>query len=952
MRKTIYLRIAYVVILIFLLSTFAFSVEKKIGRQFSHAYTGNPQEFEIECNDETIVRLEVVVYLSNAAADPSFRIEIETFDISNASAGSASASLVIGDPFANVGGDMVRVIRTHAPGEHDRFSISIMLLSYIDWTTVCGINPPDANYKKRIKVQMGSLSNGHLQAYVHSDAGILNPTPPPTCVFTPSYTDQVSFIDDVVDPAEKKSIDTVLVLDVSGSMRGRASSDAGAPRKIDILHEGTQDFLDVWAAPGMFKPDDHIGAVFFTTSASKYYSGGNFLIPFTTTPTTDTHWGNVYSEVYTHTAGGTTAMGDGLQEALDGFDDTTDNNRYIILFTNGMQNTGNLVGDSGSPDYLKMLNGVSLRSYGVPIYTIGTGVATGSVYHDLLEAIAEQTGALSEFTTEMISSYDPTLFTNLVGIMRGNSPAIVGIDSGIVNNGDGEISHTYQVNKAAKSGIFIVAWHAYEAVDRNKDAIKLEVTGPNTIGTIPGTLGVKRSTNHSHIHSVHFPLNGFPAGEHEGTWTIKVIENLEGVKAYYHAALIVDEAELNYRVGATPRDCGTGEDILLTASLSVDGDPVTNAKSVLCTVTRPRFGLGSFLNQRNISDSQLNTNPPGIDVDNFPNVYSRKLYRLIELQGLGKLLEPIVDPAVELFDDGDEELHGDKLADDGIYSALYKNTQIPGKYELDFSIEGQHHLIGKFVRSEESTALVGVKNIDAGESELYHDRLSGGVKLLTFVPADKFGNYLGPGYGDKISIVSSAGNVSLIKDERENGTYTAYLSNIPGGTDPVITITVHGKEVVKKKLSKFTISKRVIFGLYQGSNIPHDTLAQQYNSGMSLSAMLEYLLSHRFSVFLSAGYDRFLPDQKEIITNDLDVFNISGNLKFYPVVGTFQMAVFGGLGFYMATPGDDKGGANFGTATEYRLNTRLSIELKYNYHWVFNDIIKFSTVQLGFRYRL
>ena len=805
---------------------------------------------------------------------------------------------------------------------------------------ICGITL-GADYHKRIRVSMGSLSAGHLQAYVHSYEGV---APVDVCDFEPSLTHTASFIKDLPSPIPKP-MDVIMVLDVSGSMAG------GTPKKIDILHEVAQDFLNTWASGGVFKPEDHVGAVFFETTASPYLGAGDFLVPFTVNPTTPgSPWMQLYNEVGTHLTGNTTAMGEGLQEALDRFDDTSDHLRHIILFTNGMQNTGDLVEDSGPPDYYKTLKGQNLRSYGVPIYTIGTGVASGSPYEELLEDIAIQTGATSTFTTDPTSDLASAFYTDLVDMLRNNTLEIVAVNSDLINKEQGEVTHTYQVNRAAKRGIFIVSWHAIDPLDKNPQAITMEVVGPEAVGTV--AQGVTRDGAHFHIRNVTFPLSGFPANAHEGEWQIIIRENLEGSSAHYHAALFVDEAQFHYRVGAAPRDYGTGEDILLTASLAVDGQPIADADLIQAKVTRPRLPLGTFLHQRNLADLDLKTNPTGVHEDNFPNRYSRKLYRLITEKNLGYLLEPIEDPdPVYLFDSGDKDAHGDTVEGDGIYSALYKTTKFPGQYEFDFTIEGEHPVVGKYARSEKSEVMVRVKTLDPRESEATHDDLGGGKYLITFIPADRFENFLGPGYVERIRIISSAGDVLPVEDTRENGTYTARLSNVPKGTDPIVTISVHGETLIEKPLSKLLPSKRWSLGVYGVRNLPHKTLDKSYDAGYGFDVFLEYLLSPRVSAVVAFDYNGF--SAKLTGADDLNILNLSGHLKVYPVIGTFQFAFFGGPGFYFLDPGDDKFGLHGGTVAEWRITSRFSLEGRYTYNHVFTsgDSSAFSAFNAGVRYR-
>ena len=121
---------------------------------------------------------------------------------------------------------------------------------------------------------------------------------------------------------------------------------------------------------------------------------------------------------------------------------------------------------------------------------------------------------------------------------------------------------------------------------------------------------------------------------------------------------------------------------------------------------------------------------------------------------------------------------------------------------------------------------------------------------------------------------------------------------------------------------------------------------------MSAQFGFEYLFTNRASVEGSLGYDRF--NSAFVSGNHLNLVRGSGNLKYYPVIGTFQFGVFGGGGVYhFDSGGGTHGGLNIGAVAEYRLNTSVSIETNYNFHNVFTSgsSTRFSTVQGGVRFR-
>ncbi len=638
---------------------------------------------------------------------------------------------------------------------------------------------------------------------------------------------------------------------------------------------------------------------------------------------------------------GLTAMGEALHMALNSFDDDSDNYRNIVLFTNGMQNLPPLVDcpdDPANPSCT--LDSYVLDGYGIPIYTLGTGVTTSSTWGELLKKIADQTGGKSWYTTDPTFNLAVDFITALVDMHRENSPAIVGINSGVFAKGQGPVTHTFQVNKATKSGIFFVTWHTLNPVTTK--ALKMEVFGPGS--ATPLTPGTSHHGNHHHIGGISFPLSG--GKPHEGTWTIKISgNNMSGEKVYYHAGVIVDETKMHHYVAAEPMDYGTGDPIVLTASLKLDRQGLANADTVQCTVTRPRNALGTFLNRRD-PQAPFPQDPAALaqSDDRFPNLYTWKLHQLIEKQGLGNLLEPITDPLPVTL----------RHIGNGKYQAHYTNTKLPGQYKFDFFIKGNHPLIGNYERRESSTAMVRVKTADPGKSEIYCEPMPGGKKRVTVVPADKFENFLGPGYEKNVGITSSPGTVSPVKDERVNGTYTAVVSGLPPDSDPKLTVKVNGRALKENFPCGEMFTQKWILGAYIGRDLPHSWLNTLYNPGLSLGAGLEFYFAPRWGISGFAGCNKFKVDPDLVdFVDPLKIYNLSGNLKFYPVIGTFQLALFGGGGYYIVNPGDDKFGINFGSSAEVRLTAGFSIEAKYNYHSIFTtgDNLTFSTFLGGVRIR-
>ena len=144
-------------------------------------------------------------------------------------------------------------------------------------------------------------------------------------------------------------------------------------------------------------------------------------------------------------------------------------------------------------------------------------------------------------------------------------------------------------------------------------------------------------------------------------------------------------------------------------------------------------------------------------------------------------------------------------------------------------------------------------------------------------------------------------------------------------------------------------------GVYGKYDIPHKSLNKMYNAtklGFNrFNFIVEGLFHPRFALFADVGLNIF--DVAHPGLDDMKIWDILGNLKYYPLIGTFQTAFFAGGGMYFLNPGDEDWGLNLGASEEWRITTHLSLEAKYNYNNVFTpgDKTIFSNAQLGLRFR-
>ena len=165
-----------------------------------------------------------------------------------------------------------------------------------------------------------------------------------------------------LDTSHRKGRDLVIAMDASGSMGG----DFGEASKFETLKEMVQRFIS-------HRYDDNIGIVAF----------GTFAYPAAPITYDLQALRFVLRYVDLSLAGNNTAIGDALMEAVRMLQKSEGKSKVIVLFTDGMQN-------SGSVSIKRAV--AAAKKLGVRIYTVGIG---DTYDKKLLERIARESGGRS-----------------------------------------------------------------------------------------------------------------------------------------------------------------------------------------------------------------------------------------------------------------------------------------------------------------------------------------------------------------------------------------------------------------------------------------------------------------------------------------------------------------------------------------------------------------------------
>ncbi len=581
----------------------------------------------------------------------------------------------------------------------------------------------------------------------------------------------------------RKPVDAVLVLDKSGSMS--SSTLGGAPQpKIQAMRSAVKDFMDMWDAIRAGETTsypDKIGVVQFDSTASWWKPTGSFVDGLNTySPTISA---GVSSNVNSIIPGSATALGSGVHLADSVLGLTSpDRRRLILLMSDGMQNTDKIIGldGSGKPvtyaptmpatkTVLPNWNASAFPMYGV---TVGTSAAISSqVFQDLTTA----TGGFNLNSETDAGLLRPFFMQILQNFIKFSTWETVRLVSEKVTEGQ-SYSTKFPLASTSTRVSINVLWPS------NLGALRLSVTPP-------GEAQPRVMTGEGSIH-MNLDLPTSRAYTVKGDWLVNVdqepVINFEvgvagGVTPIpFDLVVMADDHGLNSDLSIEAKPYGPGDKIKLQTSVQEFGRRIktlgANAgDKLLVHVVHPGVSIGDLLSDSSASATAPTSPDPSSPADTKLNNHLQK------------------DPAslvrnqntIALVDDGVAE-HGDAVAGDGIYSALYP-AQKPGHYNFLFGIEGLTKEVGRFSRQQLRTVLVraipdgGTTQIQTGVQQF------NGVQtyVVTMTPRTKLGDRLGPGWGNYFWFTAPGQPAVKAKDNLD-GTFTAHMP-FSGAKPPVVS---------------------------------------------------------------------------------------------------------------------------------------------------------------------
>jgi von Willebrand factor type A domain/Trypsin-like peptidase domain len=556
--------------------------------------------------------------------------------------------------------------------------------------------------------------------------------------------------------------DVMIVFDRSGSM----SEDDGRGRsKIEVARDAVSLFIQlVRSGTG-----NRVGLVSFSTTASRpadfnladvIPANKNILIGLPP-----------YSggQVGALTPGGATSIGDGLDQARSQFPSPGVNPRAILLLTDGLQNTPPLV------------NEVEGALAGIDVYAIGFG-SEASLDGSLLNALTSTHGGLYTRAegTLALEKFFSHAFGNIF-------EAGVLFDPEYDLPEDQRVSSPQPFNVCGEESItIVVGWDQIDAT------LRLEVTTPNGTTLSGGSAGIEESIGRTWTF-LRLPLpNG---SERDGIWNVSVFRPGGGefpppAPRLRYFINIIPSGGARLLRAADNRRYYTGDVVNPLVLLRYNNGGWPTDASVQVTVTSPTAGAGNILTQ-----SRLRS-PITINGDTIPARQST----LIALEKESD--QPLISYIETTFD----------LSDDSENTnSSFEPAALFGKPLSELLImEGSYMFHFRATYAQNCTAtrellwsLQVEVGIDPGRTDI--STTDNGVRpdgshniTIVIIPRDKYGNNIGPGKGESISITGGSGTiVSGTVEDNGDGSYTVPTTWYPNsGYPPRVVIDQPGRPCI------------------------------------------------------------------------------------------------------------------------------------------------------------
>jgi hypothetical protein len=575
----------------------------------------------------------------------------------------------------------------------------------------------------------------------------------------------------VIPPPSRAA--AMLTLDMSGSMSAPACP--GCATRAAVLKDAVELFVQLWSAVSV--PSDRIGVTYFRTDVDQFALNGAAL------PLLSDGADDVITDVGGQMPGNATAMGGGLQRAIEALDDPSVDSeiRRVILFTDGMQNVNpmvlpvgghhEIINEAGRPSSNVTPTGWRLDQLGgIAVDTIGIGA--GQAFVGRLEDIANETGGRTWLTTAPDDDLRRFFVEELINALRGFSPQLVAYRRGSTGSAGG--TEAFAIEDGVRKLVLKVSWKRGASLDVSviKDGVDVTSAGRFIAGAF------------YRIFVIDLPgkSGGGPIAA-RGNWQLR-IKGKAGTP--YEAAAIVDGGPVIYEAMFDVRRPRMGDPLDLVVRLAADGRPIGSGVKVTAIVTRPATAAGDIIAAAPTKDLPA-FEPGATAAERQMLAFAQDPKRWAALDS--RRQTAVLDPN-----------------DKGEFRARFR-PQLPGIHTAIVTIEGDDGKIGPFTRTLTATAIVRFANADPKASTLsVSERTQGGGRryvTLIVSPRDARGTRMGPGLLSEISLRLSAGRTVGGTHDLGDGRYMLVLALAPGD-DPSLKLEVAGGTLFAGRLSQLS----------------------------------------------------------------------------------------------------------------------------------------------------
>jgi hypothetical protein len=546
--------------------------------------------------------------------------------------------------------------------------------------------------------------------------------------------------------------DVMLVFDRSGSMSRMGTS--GRP-KIQEARAAASLFVQLVVAG----TGNRVGLVSFSTGAS---SPVDFALSDVATPNKNVLIGPspfTTGKIGALTPGGSTTIGGGLNAAY-GQLTTPTRLRNVLLFTDGIQNTPPTVNPT---DFSPTDIAIDVIGYGTPASLDGAMLTSLADNHHGQYVMADTNLKLMKFFA--------LAFGNIFGSGLSLDPEFV------LGAGQGTAASVPFTVCEEETVTVVVGWEI------SVTELLIQVTTPLGATILASTPGVEAASSQTWTFlRVPLPHNG----ERDGKWNVTVfrIVNKEfSVPAVHYFINVVASGGAVLRRIQNTTKYYTGDVINPLVGLQyIQGGLPPNAKLQL-TVSRPDTSVGTLLSQEKLGAAVV------IDGDTLPP----RQATLTEIeQRTGRPAVGYMQLTFDLFDD---VIHTNAPEPAGVFGNPLKDF---------LTMEGDYtfHVVATYgdtcTATRELLWSIHVDpSIDSSRTDVTVN-ISGGKGTITVVPRDQYGNDLGPGRGDGLSITGVPGTtVSGPVRDNGDGSYTVPVTADPSSDNgPGVVVGQPGRPPV------------------------------------------------------------------------------------------------------------------------------------------------------------